>query len=384
MAPEIKTPLEEEEEDELLPKKEQIRRAHEDRSKERRKTTKHRERQSHKEIEKEEQPHEVIAGRIVRAEGAFFVAQLDNGEEIRVRTIKNTKTDNPNATLVAVGDRVMIEQPEEGDAVIEEVLERKTKLSRRAAGRRDAFEQVVVSNVDVLVIITSAASPPFRSALVDRYIVAGLEGKLEIQIVINKFDLVKTKVDREYIESFIDLYNSLGYKSLGVSTVTHDGIEQLRENLKGKTSVFAGHSGVGKSSIVNALLGDEAGKTGVLKTGVLSKKYKRGAHTTTGSQLIPMKEMTSDGESTYIADTPGVREFANYDILPHNLKFYFAEFAAYQEGCEITNCSHVHEPGCAVQEAVENDEINVERYASYLKLFEEAETEEKRRRLEKY
>ena len=134
--------------------------------------------------------------------------------------------------------------------------------------------------------------------------------------------------------------------------------------MDGKISVFAGHSGVGKSSIINAIFGQEVGRTGAL-----SKKYRRGAHTTSASVLMPIPEM----ENTYVVDTPGVREFSNFELDPQNLKFFFVEFLRYQERCSITNCSHIHEPGCAVRQAVEEDRIAIERYKNYEKLFEEAQ-----------
>jgi len=253
--------------------------------------------------------------------------------------------------------------------VIELVKERRTKLARKASGRRDAFEQVIVSNIDVLVIVVAAAEPPLKTGIIDRYIIAGIDGKLEVCVVINKLDIAD-ELEKEYAEYVIDLYNSLGYTAIGLSTVTQEGFEQLKAVLAGKTCVFAGHSGVGKSSMVNVLLGKEFGKTAAL-----SKKYKRGAHTTTGSVLIPLDVASN----SFIVDTPGVREFSNYEIDPENLKFHFVEFLPLQEHCQITNCTHLHEPGCAVIDALDDEKISVERYTSYMKLYEEAKEVERKK-----
>jgi ribosome biogenesis GTPase len=359
---------EHEEEDLSLAGSEQIRRAHEDRNRDRRKLTKKPERQSFGTIE-QAHPDNLLSGRIIRTEGAFFVARLESGEEMRSKSYKGTRTSNPRATLVAVGDRVKISPQDEEIAIIEEVLERKTKLARKAAGRRDAFEQVIVSNIDTLVIVASIKEPPLRPGIIDRYIVAGLEGGLEIVLVINKIDLASEE-ELDEVLYFQDVYSELGYKVFPVSSSEGTGIDTLRASLAGKTSVFAGHSGVGKSSIINAVFGKEVGKTGVL-----SRKFKRGAHTTTSSVLMPVEGLPD----SYVVDTPGVREFSNFELDAQNLKFFFPEFAPYQALCKITNCTHLHEPGCAVRQALEEDKISIERYSSYTKLFEEATAAERRR-----
>jgi ribosome biogenesis GTPase / thiamine phosphate phosphatase len=249
------------------------------------------------------------------------------------------------------------------------VLPRRSKLSRKAAGRAASFEQTIVSNIDLLVIVATACEPPLRAGIIDRYIVAGLEGGLDIAIVINKLDIANEH-EREEVLYFRDVYQEIGYPVISVSAETGLGIEELKQTIAGRTSVFAGHSGVGKSSIVNRIFGREVGRTGVL-----SKKYRRGAHTTSGSVFLPVEGM----KETYVVDTPGVREFANFELDAANLKYFFVEFLKYQERCALTNCSHIHEPGCAVREALENDTIAIERYTSYEKLFEEARKAEDRK-----
>lgn len=349
---------------------ERIRRGHEDRSRARRKTLKRRERAKFSTgTEAAIDKGALKFARVIQAEGAYFLCRSEEGAEYKARTYRGTQTTNANATLVAVGDLVGINEQEEGDAVIEYVEARKTKLSRKASGRRDNFEQVVVANVDLLVVVASIYEPPFRPGIVDRFIVAGIQGGLELLIAINKIDIARAAEEQAVINEFVDLYRSLGYGSIGVSARESIGIEELRHAIGGKISVFAGHSGVGKSSLVNALLGGE-----VERTGELQRKFKRGAHTTSSSVLREVSGETN----TFVVDTPGVREFSNFELDAQNLKFSFVEFLPYQEHCKITNCTHLHEPGCAVIQAVEDDLIHVERYASYMKLYEEALEEERK------
>src|SRR5581483_2732516 len=341
--------------------REQIRSAHEDRDRKRRKLTKKRELREPGDVRTA--PREAyIPARVVRAEGMFFVLRLEDAREVRAKSYKGTRTANPRATLVAVGDHVLIREEAEG-YLIEDVLERRTKLSRRAAGRKSAFEQVVVANVDLLMIVASVGEPKLRSGIIDRYIVAGLDGGLEIAIAINKIDRA-TEEELDEALYIRDLYREIGYPVFLVSAVEASGLDDLRKELSGRTSVFAGHSGVGKSSLINTLLGREAGRTGALQ-----KKFRRGAHTTSGSSLM---EVPAVAEPSFIVDTPGVREFSNFELRPADLKFSFVEFLKFQEHCRVTNCSHIHEPGCAVRQAVEEDKISIDRYTSYQKLFEEA------------
>ena len=350
----------------------QFRRGAEDRDRTRRKLLKKRERDTLRpQIDSAATSTEAkLQGRVIRAEGAFFEIQLMEGEQIRAKTYKGTLTANPNATLVAVGDRVTVVKLEGEDAVIESVDARQTKLARQAAGRRDTFEQVIVSNIDTLMIVTSALEPPFRAGIVDRYIVAGLEGGLDIVIVINKMDLVTDPDYMLIIKYYLEVYTEIGYPTILASSVDGTGLHELREVLHGKTTVLAGHSGIGKSSIINALAGTE-----LERTGALSKKFHRGAHTTSASVLLRLGEE----EDTFIVDTPGVREFTNFEPDTHNLKFYFVEFGALQEHCRIGNCSHTHEPDCAVRAAAEKEIISMGRYESYVKLYDEAEKSERKR-----
>ncbi|HYM21265.1 MAG TPA: ribosome small subunit-dependent GTPase A [Candidatus Kapabacteria bacterium] len=352
---------------------ERIRRAHSDRK--RKKQMLHRERYSattptspSKGGAFEEISKVGIAAKILRTEGASFIAETKLGEEQRVRSIKSTVTSNPNSTLVAVGDDVIIEPGDADIGVIREVKPRRTKLSRRAHTRRTSFEQIIAANIDLVAIVTSAADPPFRTGIIDKYIVAALEGGLEILIILNKSDELEQNDRAAFIEYALEYYQVIGYPHLVTAATNNVGIAELRDAIANKTIVFAGKSGVGKSSLVNALVGEE-----ITRTQGLMRHAKRGMHTTTNAWMIPL------ADHTYIVDTPGVKEFFHFELEPDQIRFLFTEFDHLRDKCQMTNCLHIHEPGCAVIEAVEEELIPEWRYNSYLAFWEEAERERKSR-----
>ncbi|MEI8135361.1 MAG: ribosome small subunit-dependent GTPase A [bacterium] len=348
---------------------ERIRRSHEDRS--RKKEMRHRERHTTKLItNKNEDASHLVRGRVISAEGANFIIRDEAGTELRARSVKSTKSGNDNASLVAVGDDVFLEVSESEIAVIREVLPRKTKLSRRAHKRRDSFEQVIVANIDILAIVMSAGEPPFQNGILDKYIIAGHEGGLDILIVLNKCDELEANPRGEFIEEATAYYQSIGYSVIRTSVTQGSGINELTHHFAEKTAVFAGKSGVGKSSLVNSLLGRE-----VARTQELTRREQRGMHTTTNSILMPINTLAN----SFIADTPGIREFFHFELDPDLIKFHFAEFVELQSECAMTNCMHIHEPGCAILEAVDEGTIPEWRYNSYMGLWEEAERELKKR-----
>ncbi len=250
------------------------------------------------------------------------------------------------------------------------MLPRRTKLSRKAHKRSDNFEQVIAANIDILAIVMSAGDPPFQNGILDKYIIAGHEGGLQILIVLNKTDELEENPRRNFINEALEYYRKIGYGVVRSSIITGDGITDLKRFFENKIAVFAGKSGVGKSSLVNSLLGRQ-----VAHTRELTRREQRGVHTTTNASLLPIDEEAS----SFIVDTPGIREFFHFDLDPDNIKFDFTDFLKLQEECAMTNCMHIHEPGCAIMEAVEEGSIPEWRYNSYMGLWEEAERERKLR-----
>jgi ribosome biogenesis GTPase len=248
---------------------------------------------------------------------------------------------NSDQSLVAVGDFVrFLKESAQVDqkilGMITEVEERKTKLARKPAGKKVVQEQVLVSNVDQLIILMSAADPFYNKRLIDRYLIVADKGELEPVICINKTDLM----DEDFIREDLEAYEKL-------------------DILKDRTTVFSGPSGAGKSTVTNALLGNEA-----QATGGISRQTSKGTHTTTNAQMFALPG------GGYIVDTPGIRELAAWQLDADELPFYFHEFDEYMHRCKFAPCTHTHEPGCAVKEAVENGEIDADRYQSYLQILE--------------
>jgi len=254
-----------------------------------------------------------------------------------------------------VGDHVRIVREPTGEGVIEAVEPRKAgKLSRNSAGGRRR-EQVVAVNVDQLVAVASVEMPPLNRGLLDRIIVSGEHDELDIVVCLNKVDLG----DRSAVDAVLDVYRKLGYGAVVTSAETGEGVDDLREALRDKTSVVSGASGVGKSSLLNCL---QPGLN--LRVSEVSESTEKGRHTTTWVSLLPLDF------GGYIIDTPGIREFGLYDIHRDVLQHHFPEIGERFHDCRFADCEHLHEPGCAVRAAVEAGEIDAERYESYCRIIE--------------
>lgn len=268
----------------------------------------------------------------------------------RWRLIRGTET-----RPIAVGDRVAFSSRPTGDGVVESVEPRRGGiLSRKAAGDR-AGEQVVAANVDQLAIVVSTDQPPLNRRLLDRLVVSGEHGELGVTVCLNKIDLA----DPSGFEPLLDLYRRLGYRAVATSAVAGTGVEQLREMLKDKTTVFAGPSGAGKSSLLMAV------QPGLeLRVQAVSAATHQGRHTTSAVRLLPLQA------GGCVLDTPGIREFGLYDVEREELKHYFPELRERFGRCRFGDCSHRQEPGCAVATAVEAGEIDRERYESYCHIYE--------------
>ena len=269
---------------------------------------------------------------------------------------------------VAVGDRVTIRLTDEDDTgLILDIHERHNKLSRRAAGHRTGQEHVMVANVDRAWVVQSVRLPPLNPAFVDRLLVAAAVNEIPVGLIINKVDLM-TAEDRPSVLDFHGRYADLGYPVLATSATEGQGLDRLRSALQGQTNVVTGPSGTGKSSLLNAL---EPGLD--VETGEVSTSTRKGTHTTTHAELHSLPF------GGYLVDTPGIREFGVREVHPKDLAHFFPDLAPYVNRCRFPDCTHDHEPGCAVKAALERDAIHSARYDSYLRILHSLQEEEKKR-----
>lgn len=270
-------------------------------------------------------------------------------------TLKQEKGRAKN--LVAVGDLVWITSQSPGEGVILAVEPRKTYLTR-ADHLSQRRQQIIATNVDQVLITTSVVTPRLKPPLVDRYIIAAQQGKMEPIVVINKIDLLHEYPAEEALyEEFMSAYTAIGITLLPVSVTTQEGIDNLRQIVHGHTCVFAGQSGVGKSSLINALTGMD------LPTGEVVQRTRKGSHTTSQAELIALPG------GGWCVDTPGMQSFGVWELKQEDVEAYFPDIFTIGHRCKYADCSHTGEPDCAVLEALESGEISAIRFDSYCALI---------------
>ncbi len=301
-------------------------------------------------------------GRVIRARTGFYDVQ--HGDILLRCTLRGTLKRRRRsetgrriyADPVAVGDQVIFTQLDTEEGVVEEILPRKTKFSRQYAGKQDDIEQVIVANADQIVIVGSTRMPPLNFRTLDRFLILAEAGDMEAAICLNKMDLVDT-VEREEFTTTFTNYEKLGYQVIYTSIHSSESLDAFRHVLKDQFSVIVGASGVGKSSLLNAIQPDLG-----LRIGEVGLKTEKGRHTTT---LVELFLLEIGGE---VADTPGIREVGLWGVDTENLEYYFPEMEPYLGTCKFNDCAHVAEPDCAIQDAVASGEIHTERYRSYVVL----------------
>jgi ribosome biogenesis GTPase len=290
-------------------------------------------------------------GRVLRVHGLQSVVQLEDGRQLRCtvrRLLRTLATDERN--IVATGDRVWIMPAANDEGSIERVEPRHGLLTRASRGR----EHVLVANVDQVVIVMSLVEPDLKPHLIDRYLASAEQGGIAPVICLNKADLVEPAP----YQPLVGLYSQLGIPTFLTSALTGLGIDRLREALCGRETVFSGQSGVGKSSLLNAVQPDLA-----LQVREVSEANQKGRHTTTTAELIRLDF------GGWVVDTPGIRQFQLWDIIPGEVEGFFPEFRPFVPLCAFPDCTHTHEERCAVKRAVERRQISASRYTSYLGLF---------------
>lgn len=270
--------------------------------------------------------------------------------------MKGIKSTNP----VAVGDRVEVEMPDNdtGAPVIKHIFPRENYLIRKAT-RLSKQTQIIAANLDQAVLVATLSFPRTSSGFIDRFLVTAEAYHIPAIIIFNKIDLYDDELSNKHMQ-FVELYESIGYRCINISAKTGEGIDQVTELLTGKVSLFAGHSGVGKSAIANAVDSDLN-----LRTGVISDVHNKGKHTTTFAQMHALKQ------GGYLVDTPGIKEFGLVDMEKVEVAQRFPEMRERMHDCRFNNCTHINEPGCAIKEAVEKGEISETRYINYLNILDD-------------
>ena len=307
-------------------------------------------------------------GLVIKNTGSWYVVKTDDNKEINCKIkgnfrLKGIRTTNP----VAVGDTVSILPNNDGSAFITAIDERKNYIIRRSSNLSKEAH-IIAANVDQALLIVTLAHPVTSTTFVDRFLATAEAYRIPATIVVNKIDLLCDEEDKEYLEAWCYLYRSIGYNVIEVSAATGEGIDKLKESLEDKITLLSGNSGVGKSTIINQII------PGLnLRTAEISSTHDTGMHTTTFSEMFPLPQ------GGYLIDTPGVKGFGTIDFDRHEVAHFFPEIFEISQDCRFGNCTHTHEPGCAVLSAVEEARISQSRYNSYLSILEDSSDDKYRK-----
>lgn len=298
-------------------------------------------------------------GLVIKNTGSWYLVHTDDGQEIECKIkgnfrLKDIKSTNP----ISVGDRVSIDINSEGRAFITELHDRKNYIIRKSSNLSKQ-SHIIASNIDQCLLIVTVRHPETSTTFIDRFLASAEAYQIPISLVFNKIDRYGTD-DIEYMDALINLYEHIGYSCFKISALQNNGLDEIRLKIKDKITLLSGHSGVGKSTLINLLI-----PSAQVKTASISEYHQKGVHTTTFSEILQLPE------GGWIIDTPGIKGFGTIDMKADEIGDYFLEIFEFSKKCRFNNCLHLNEPGCAVIEAVEQHYISESRYKSYLSMLEE-------------
>lgn len=300
-----------------------------------------------------------MKGFVIKNTGSWYSVKTDDGKVVECKIkgnfrLKGIRSTNP----VAVGDHVEIALNQEGTAFITHIDERRNYIIRKSQNLSKQ-SHIIAANVDQAFLIVTVNYPQTSTTFIDRFLASAEAYSVPVVLVFNKRDILSDD-ERHYQQSMVHLYETIGYECREISAATGEGVEGLHKLLKGKITLLSGNSGVGKSTLINQIL-PEAN----LRTAEISDAHNTGMHTTTFSEMLELPE------GGYIIDTPGIKGFGTFDMKPEELTSYFREIFHFSKDCKFSNCTHTHEPGCAVLKALEDHYIAQSRYQSYLGMLED-------------
>ena len=296
-----------------------------------------------------------MKGLVIKNTGSWYGVLTDDGQLLECKVkgnfrIKGIRSTNP----VAVGDRVTVG---EGNWIVA-IEDRRNYIVRKSINLSKQ-SHILAANVDQALLVVTVVNPQTSTTFIDRFLASAEAYRVPVILVFNKTDLLDDDL-RRYQEALVHLYQTVGYTCLQISATTGSGIDDIRSLLEGKITLLSGNSGVGKSTLINRLVPDAN-----LRTGEISDAHNTGQHTTTFSEMIPLES------SGWVIDTPGIKGFGTFDMEPEELTSYFKEIFQFSKDCRFSNCTHTHEPGCAVLKALEDHYIAESRYQSYLSMLED-------------